>query len=194
MRRLLTRLSLALLTLLVVAAVVPMRRVADDEMSPGLKRGDLIWVLPVTPLRGDVVLLDDPLDPGRTILRRTLVGAEGKVAWDANGIRVAGKRIRQTDMGVYEGDRVIEELIWSKPPAREKTWRVRLRKLPAPWVADEIVVPEGHWYLLADDRDRALDSRSFGTIPIESIRGVVRLRIGRPDAWRSWFEWMKGWE
>ncbi len=194
MRRLLPRLLLLLLALLLLAVLLPLRIVADDEMSPGLQRGDLIWVLPVAPLRGDVVVLDDPLDPGRTILRRTLVGAEGKVSWDDSGVRVGGKRVRQTDMGMLEGDRLVEELIWSKPPAREKTWRVRLRKQPAPWLAEELVVPEGHWYLLADDRDRALDSRSFGTVPEADLEGVVRLRVGPPDAWRPWFEFLTGWE
>jgi signal peptidase I len=194
MRRLLPRLLLLLLALLLLAALVPLRVVADDEMSPGLQRGDLIWVLPVAPLRGDVVVLDDPLDPGRTILRRTLTGPETKVSWDDGGVRVAGKRVRQSDMGVLEEDRLIEELIWSKPPAREKTWRVRLRKQPAPWLAEELVVPEGHWYLLADDRDRALDSRSFGTVPEAALQGVVRLRLGPPDPWRPWFERLIGWE
>ena len=185
---------LVLLLLLVAVALLPARRVADDDMSPNLQQGDLVWVLPVQPLRGDVVVLADPLDPERTVLRRTLTGGEGKVAWDDGGARVNGKRLRQSDMGMLEGDRLMKEVIWFKPPARPASWLVRLRKPPAPWSADKVVVPEAHWYLLADDRDRALDSRWWGPVPEASLQGVVRLRIGKPDEWRGWVEWLEGWE
>lgn len=185
---------IALVVLTLAALALPARRVADQEMSPNLQRGDLVWVLPVTPLRGDLVVLRDPLDPGRTVLRRVLTGGGTKVAWDEGGVRVNGKRVRQSDMGMLEGDRLMEEVIWSRPPARAKSWRVRLRKPPAPWEAEAVEVPDGHWYLLADDRDRALDSRWWGPVPATQIEGVVRLRVGPADPWRGLVEWQEGWE
>lgn len=194
MRRLLSRLLLLLLALTLLALLLPMRRVADAEMSPNLQPGDLVWVLPVEPLRGDLVVLVDPLDPGRRIVRRVLAGAGARVAWDEGGVRVDSKRIRQTDMGMLEGDRLIQELIWSRPPAREFTWRVRLRALPAPWKAEAVEVPEGQLYLIADDRDRALDSRQWGTIPRSAVEGVIRARIGPRDPWRPVAQWLRGWE
>lgn len=183
-----------LLALLVAVALLPVRRVADDDMSPNLQRGDLVWVLPVKPLRGDVVVLTDPLDPDHTVLRRTLTDGDTKVVWDDGGARINGKRLRQSDMGMLEGDRLMKEVIWSKPPARAASWLVRLRKPPAPWSADKVAVPEGHWYLLADDRDRAIDSRWWGPVPETALRGVVRLRVGKPDEWRGWIQWLEGWE
>ncbi|NOY25490.1 MAG: signal peptidase I [Oligoflexia bacterium] len=191
--RWLRRLALSM-TVLLAVLMLPARRVTDDEMSPNLQRGDLVWVLPVQPLRGDVVVLQDPLDPGRTVLRRLLTGADTKVAWDDGGIRANGKRIRQTDMGMLQGDRLMKEVIWSKPPARAFNWLVRLRKPPAPWTADAVQVPEGSWYLLADDRDRAVDSRWWGPVSQTAFKGVIRLRIGKPDPWRGWISWLKGWE
>lgn len=188
------KLALVLLLLLLGAALVPVRRVADDEMSPSLQRGDLVWVLPVQPLRGDVVLLRDPLDPDRTVLRRTLAGAGGKVRWDEGGVRVDGKRVRQSDMGDADGDAVRKEVIWSKPPARAREWLVRLRRPAVYWARDVVEIPDGHWYLLADDRDRAVDSRWWGPVPQSDLEGVVRFRIGRPDEWRSWWSVEKGWE
>ena len=46
-------------------------------------------------------------------------------------------------------------------------------------------VPEGHWFLLADNRDGAVDSRWWGPVPESRIQGVVRLRQGPEDPWRS---------
>ncbi len=185
---------LFLLALVAIAALVPMRRVQGDEMSPNLQPGDLIWVLPVTPLRGDIVVLRDPLDPDRRILRRTLTGGDTKVRWDEGGLRVNGKRVRQTDMGDLDGDSLQQEVIWSKPPARAKNWLVRLRRPAAFWTAGTVEVPEDHWYLLVDDRDRALDSRWWGPVHQDAIEGVVRLRIGPSDPWRGPVEWLRGWE
>ncbi|RME25267.1 MAG: signal peptidase I [Deltaproteobacteria bacterium] len=180
--------------LLAAAALATVRRVGDGEMRPTLKPGDLVVVLPVKPLRGDIVVLRDPLDPDRRVLRRALTDGDSKVRWDEGGLRINGKRVRQTDMGELEGDSVQQEVIWSKPPARAKKWLVRLRKPPAFWTSDVVEVPEEHWYLLADDRDRAVDSRWWGPVPESAIEGVVRLRVGPPDTWRGLVEVQKGWE
>jgi hypothetical protein len=50
-----------------------------------------------------------------------------------------------------------------------------------------VTVPDGHWYLMADDRDVALDSRWWGPIDETEILGVVRLHRAVPDIWRE--EW-----
>ncbi len=186
---------LALLALLVIAAAMAtVRRVGGDDMRPTLQPGDLVVVLPVQPLRGDIVVLRDPLDPDRRIFRRALTGGDTKVRWDEGGLRVNGKRVRQTDMGELDGDSVQQEVIWSKPPARAKNWLVLLRKPAAFWTSDTVEVPEEHWYLLADDRDRAMDSRWWGPVPGSAIDGVVRLRVGPKDTWRGVFEVQRGWE
>lgn len=192
MRRL--QLLAALLLVLVGLLALPARRITDQEMSPSLQPGDLVWVLPVQPLRGDLVVLRDPLDPSRRIVRRTLAGGGTKVSWDENGVRVDSKRVRQSDMGMLEGDRLMKEVIWSRPPARAREWLVRLRKPPAPWQREAVEVPEGHWYLLADDRDRALDSRWWGPVAQTQIEGVIRLRLGQKDPWRGWAVVEQGWE
>ena len=188
------KLTLLLLLLGLGLVLLPVRRIADDEMSPNLRRGDLVWVLPLAPLRGDLVVLRDPLDPDQRIVRRTLTGGGTKVSWDESGVRVNSKRVRQSDMGDEDGDAIQEELIWSKPPARERKWRVRQRRPLPVWPQEAVEVPEASWYLLADDRDRALDSRSWGPVPAAELDGVIRLRLGPPDPWRGWISWEEGWE
>jgi len=48
-----------------------------------------------------------------------------------------------------------------------------------------VTVPEGHWYLMADDRDVALDSRWWGPIAEAEIQGVVRVHRAQEDLWRE---------
>jgi signal peptidase I len=192
--KLLARLLSALLLLIAVAALLPLRRVAGDAMAPTLRDGDWIWVLPVAPLRGDVVVLDDPLDPGHPVLRRALTGGETKARVDDEGVRVNGKKVRQKEMGTEEGYKVFQETIWSRPPAVATTWRIRRLQRPVRWSSEPTEVPADHWYLLADDRDHAPDSRNWGPVAARRIQGVVRLRVGPADAWRPAVEWLKGTE
>ena len=174
-----------------------MRKVGNDEMAWTLQTGDTVWILPVEVLKGDVVLLDDPLDPARTVLRRVVAMPTDKVIYEDGAVKINGKRVRQTDMGKADvGDRerrVFKEVIWSRPPARPTNWLVtRLVEKPVKWkTSDRLEIPEDHVFVLADDRDGALDSRWWGPIPLSAVQGVVRARYGTADEWRPAFELLK---
>ena len=188
---------LVVVFLLLVVIAIPMRQVSNDEMAWTLQSGDTVWILPVEVLKGDIVLLSDPLDPDRNVLRRVVALAEDKVIYDDGTMKINGKRVRQTDMGKSpvggRNRRVYKEVIWSRPPARATNWLItRLVDKPVRWKLDEkIVVPEGHIYLLADDRDGAVDSRWWGPIPLTAVQGVVRARFGTSDEWREAFQILK---
>jgi len=170
-----------------LCALVPLRRVAGDEMAWTLRDGDLVWVIPARIRRGDVVMLSDPLDSTRLIFRRAVADGGQKVRYDVDGLRINGKRIRQTEMGRDQDHRVVKEVLWSSPPARPNRWFPRYtRQKTVRWALPEKVeVPDGHWFLLADDRDGSLDSRWWGPIPEGDIQGVIRLRFGEADIWRE---------
>lgn len=139
-----------------------------------------------------MVLVTDPLDPSRRVLRRAIAHGGQKVRVEDGTVRVDGKRIRQQEMGdppqADEGPEltVLKEVIWSKPPARANRFFPTISDRPTRWSAPGVVeVPEGHWYVLADNRDAALDSRWWGPVPESAIHGVARARYGEADIWRE---------
>ncbi|MEC7947476.1 MAG: signal peptidase I [Myxococcota bacterium] len=194
MSRLRILLALVGATALVMAAavLVPLRTVAGDDMSWSLRDGDRIWIIPDRIRRSDVVLVTDPLDPSRQVLRRAIAHGGQRVRVEDGTVRVDGKRIRQQEMGdpPQEGDgpelTVLKEVIWSKPPARANRFFPTISDRATRWSAPGVVeVPAGHWYVLADNRDAALDSRWWGPLPESAIHGVVRARYGEGDIWRE---------
>jgi len=108
------------------------------------------------------------------------------VRHEDGGVRVNGKRIRQTEMGTPRPWRVTKEVIWSSPPARANPYLLRSPMKTVKWsLPGKVEVPDGSWFLLADNREGALDSRWWGPISEDRILGVVRLRFGPADEWRT---------
>jgi signal peptidase I len=189
------RIIIAAISFTILAALVvllPLRTVGSDEMAWTLQQGDLVWIVPGETFKGDIVLLDDPLDPGRTVLRRVIAMAGDKVRYEDGGLRVNGKRIRQSDMGARDAAQVFKEVIWSRPPARATNWLVQRVQRPVLWeLTDPVEVPAGHVYLMADSRDEAVDSRWWGPVPADTLHGVVRARYGEADDWRGAIQWLR---
>lgn len=180
------------LLLVAVAGLVPLRTVAGDEMSWSLRAGDRVWIVPDRVRRADVVLLTDPLDPTRRVLRRAIAHGGQRVKVEDGTVRVDGKRVRQQEMGDPPESpggpelTVLKEVIWSKPPARANRFFPTISDRATRWSSPGVVdVPEGHWYVLADNRDAALDSRWWGPVPESAIHGVARARYGEADIWRE---------
>ncbi|MEL6350092.1 MAG: signal peptidase I [Myxococcota bacterium] len=192
MKRLMLILS-ALLCIGLAAVLIPIKTVAGDEMAWTLRAGDTVWIVPGTVFKGDVVLLNDPLDPDRTVLRR-VVGMPGdKIRVEEGTFRINGKRVRQKDMNEGGSPPIWKEVIWSRPPARPTRWFVTYNEPKGTWSSDgPIPVPTGHVFVMADSRDVALDSRWWGPVPVDQIQGVVRARYGPADPQRETaFEFMR---
>lgn len=186
-----------LLVLLVRSFLFEPFRIPSSSMMPTLLIGDFIFVnkftyglrLPVlntkiveigTPKRGDVIVFRLPSDPATNYIKR-LVGLPGDT------IRYAGRKIYVNDQpvpiapeGIYDGAGQPGSLL-----LREQLGDAEHQVLLLPGqgsVEGIFVVPEGHYFMMGDNRDNSRDSRyaGVGFIPEGHI-------VGR--AVRIWMNW-----
>lgn len=164
-----------------LVALLAARRVVDDPMSPSIRAGDLVLLGPGAANPGDVVCLADPADPARAVLRRVIAVEGQTVTLGRGAARVNGEALRIREMGPFgastarsEQNRYLIQESTRSPALEDQTW----------------TVPPGHRFVLADDRDGALDSRAWGPVPATFGCGVVWLRLGPADLWRGpWSLW-----
>jgi len=128
------------------------------------------------PDRGDVLLFRSPPEPGVDYVKR-VVGVPGDVVSVRSGVvRVNGEPIRgglagehpfvDEDCHAWPG-RAFEESIEGH---RYEVLDSVLREGPD---YGPVVVPEGSLFVLGDNRDHSRDSRYWGMLPRERVRGRV---------------------
>ncbi len=124
--------------------------------------------------RGDIVVFRYPVNPALHFVKRV--------------IGVPGDRVRLVNRQVYVNNAPLQEpyVRYSSRthdafrdefprlnipvPGLEGGWWLQMKKL----VEDgELIVPEGHYFVLGDNRDESSDSRYWGFVPRENV-------IGRP--------------
>ncbi|MGQ0658167.1 MAG: signal peptidase I [Chromatiales bacterium] len=179
-----------LLVLLLRSFLIEPFRIPSGSMMPTLLVGDFILVnkyryglrLPVlntkfwelgSPRRGDIIVFRYPQDPSVPFIKR-VVGLPGeRVAYRNKRLYVNGKIMEQEAAGAYVG---------VGTGAEQTGDAVRVEHLPgcshrilinpdAPAVDGEEVVPEGHYFVMGDNRDNSRDSRYWGFVPDENLIG-----------------------
>ncbi len=143
----------AAVILLLHAFVLQVSVVRGHSMEPCLNDGDRLVVDRISPslsgiARFDVVVMRCPTDPQLDYVKR-IVGLPGE--------RVAIRAGRV----VVDGLPIADEPLVLRDDAE----------------MDEIVVAPGHYFVLGDNRAISCDSREFGVVPAESVRGKVRARF-----------------
>jgi signal peptidase I len=124
--------------------------------------------LPVREIRrGDVVVFKYPLEPERDFIKR-VIGLPGEA------IRIENKR-------VYINGEPLEEdyVFFAQPPGdgdQEVFYDFRRDNMP------EMVVPEGQCFVMGDNRDNSHDSRFWGTLPQELVKGRALIVYWSYDA------------
>jgi signal peptidase I len=155
-------------------------RVPSESMEPTLEVGDRLVVTKVSePSRGDIVIFNPPLgamtaECGVEHSRASACPRPTERPVDLPFIKrvvaVGGDRLSIRGGRVYlNGERQDE------PFAR--AGRCGPCNLPR-----EITVPQGHLFLLGDNRTASADSREFGPVPDDWVIGAVRLRYWPPGS------------
>jgi signal peptidase I len=189
-----------LLVLVIRSFVFEPFRIPSGSMMPTLLQGDFIFVkkyayglrLPVTetkvietgePERGDVVVFRLPSDPGVNYIKR-VVGLPGdEIVYARHRLTINGEEvaIEQAAEASPAQPRYVEQL----GDRRHDILIVN----PAYSVKDgRYTVPEGHYFVMGDNRDNSRDSRFIGSIPETHLVGEA-VRIWMHVDGLSWPRW-----
>ncbi len=169
-------------------------RIPSSSMMPTLLTGDFIYVnkfsyglkLPVLhdtiieigkPKRGDIIVFRFPEDQSVDYIKR-VVGIPGdKIRYDTRkkSLYINGKLIEQELVGPYEGlmdDPDNRKLIKKYEQLGDKKHLMFTEnsKYP-PFIYTEIVVPEGEYFAMGDNRDNSSDSRFWKFVPERNLVG-----------------------
>ena len=160
--------SLALV-LAVRATVAAPYRIPSESMLPTIEVGDRVLINRLSyhlgeVERGQVVVFErPPLFEGEDDLIKRIVG-------------LPGETVRFKDAEVYVDGQLVVEPYLVEPSSTETRPAIPgcMPGQPLPGVC---IVPDGHVFVMGDNRDSSVDSRSFGPIPIDTIIGRAFWRI-----------------
>jgi signal peptidase I len=177
-----------LIVLIIRSFIFEPFRIPSGSMMPTLLEGDFIFVqkfayglrLPVTetkiietgdPKRGDVIVFRLPTDPSINYIKRVIGLPGDEIVYERQRLTINGETVslergadatRDAPVFVEDLDGRVHDILVTNPQfsTRDGTYRV----------------PEGHYFVMGDNRDRSRDSRFIGAIPEEFLVGeAVRI-------------------
>ncbi len=139
--------------------------------------GNSVWdhIMPYRPVqRGDIIVFKYPVNPTEHFVKR-VIGVPGDHLRLINRqVYINGKPLREPYVRftsqVHDSFRDDFPKLDVLEPGLEGQWWKLMRKLVED---DQLIVPEGYYFAMGDNRDESLDSRYWGFVPRQNI-------IGRP--------------
>jgi len=175
------------------AFVFQQSKIPTGSMIPTLLVGDYIMVnkfiyaptlsgiektlLPVRDVkRGDIIVFKYPEEPEKDYIKRVIglpgefIEIKDKTVF-INGVPLEENyKIHQTELNPESWARIKEgEAPLSAAEPAPKRWQSR--RVGNEFDFDRMLIPEGHYFCMGDNRDNSKDSRYWGTVPQENIKG-----------------------
>ena len=187
-----------LVVLVVRSFIIEPFQIPSGSMKPTLEVGDFILVnkfayglrLPVVhhrflevddPERGDVMVFRFPEEPSVNFIKR-VVGLPGdRIRYEGKKLYVNGEPVSKAL--IEEGPMLSpQQLLLEEELGDVSHFIYNNPRDPGPQMR-EVVVPQGHYFMMGDNRDHSNDSRYWGFVPEENI-------VGR--AFAVWMHWDGG--
>lgn len=157
------------LALVIRTFVVQAFKIPSGSMEPTLEIGDHILVnkfiygikIPFTsaklfpwasPQRGDVIVFIYPLETDKDFIKRV-------IAVEGDTVRIVNKKLYINGIEAPDPHAVYrEETIFPGDVQKRDNF-------------GPVTVPKGNLFVLGDNRDRSLDSRFWGFVPLDDVKG-----------------------
>ena len=197
-----------LFVLLIRSFVFEPFRIPSGSMMPTLVQGDFIFVKkysyglrwPVlekkffatgSPERGDVVVFRLPSNPKINYIKR-VVGLPGDIiSYDGARLTINGELVYVTDAAegtADDGGYIYSELLGERQHSIRHKDNIAENLQPR---VRSYEVPDGHFFMMGDNRDNSQDSRYIGPIPEthlvgEAVRIWMHLDLSDGARWPDW--------
>lgn len=165
-------------------------RIPSGSLKPTLLVGDFIWVnkfdygirLPIIhtkiisinePKRGDIVVFRSPVTPSINLVKRVIGLPGDHVSYLNKILYINGQKIPQ-QFEKFTTDQYDNLSPWKVAQKQEDLLGIKHDIYQIPDKQDDefdVVVPEGKYFMMGDNRDDSADSRSWGFVPDENIIG-----------------------
>lgn len=169
---------------------IPFKSIGIPFTEIGLTNDNIELIDWGDPERGDVIVFHYPENEAITYIKRVVAVAGDRIRVVDNQVMLNGERLPHRAMGPFDDidDRCATRKArqWVTEAPRSDAGPVRYSVLTndgRPGFLGnhrEVTVPEGHVFVMGDNRDHSQDSRAWGFVREEQIKGKAHF------VWLSW--------